>query len=436
MTWSPAVALARQADMALAARRRVAPAKPVVFVCLVFHPDTSASSILFTDLFVRLARDGTHITALTGFPTKDDPSLVSSLPRRDIKDGVEIVRCGWRLAGKQGLSTRALAYGSFLLHAGWHLVRHYRHARVVGGTDPPFTAAALWLLSGIGRFKYETILLDAYPDGLVALGTLQDRSFLVRAWRALNVRAYHGASAVIVIGRDMIDLLHDRYGVEQNRITYIPHWGPIEVEVSESDRRQLLARLGIASKFVVQYSGNMGLWHDMDALVKVADHLRDDQRIHFLFIGKGRRRAGAESLAHQLGLTNITWLDFVPREELGATLAACDAAFISQRSGLEGIAVPSKLYGILATGRPVLAMVPTRSEVAWTVSEEGCGYVLDPGDSAGMAEAIQRLVESPDLVTEMGRRARAAYRQKYTLAHATSAFHRLWSTSDQDQVPD
>ncbi|HZS94264.1 MAG TPA: hypothetical protein VFA78_05665, partial [Chloroflexota bacterium] len=111
--------------MAVAAPPR---SRPVVFVCLVFHPDTSASSILFTDLFVRLAQSGERVTALTGFPTKDDPALAATLPRRENFGGVEIVRCGLRLPGKRGLVSRFLAYSSFLAHAGWHLAREFREA--------------------------------------------------------------------------------------------------------------------------------------------------------------------------------------------------------------------------------------------------------------------------------------------------------------------
>src|SRR4051812_18414227 len=139
----------------------------IVFVCLVFYPDSSASSLLFTDLFRRLSAH-VPVTVLCGFPTKDPEHDIASMPRRQRLDGIEIVRCGLRLTeGKGSLLARALAYGSFLAHAGWHLLRLGRTATIVGGTDPPFTSIALWLLSSIGRFRYEEILLDVYPDGLV-----------------------------------------------------------------------------------------------------------------------------------------------------------------------------------------------------------------------------------------------------------------------------
>jgi glycosyltransferase involved in cell wall biosynthesis len=399
----------------------------IVFVCLVFHPDSAASSLLFTDLFRRLARKGTRVTVLTGFPSKDSAAQVASLPRSDRLDGIEIIRCGVRIRGKRNLFTRAIAYGSFLAHAGWKLLRLDRNARIVGGTDPPFTAIVLWLLSHIRRLDYECILLDIYPDGLVGLGSLRDRSLLTRLWRALNRLSYRRARQLTVIGRDMVTLLGRRYGIDAARVTYIPHWATEEVDrLPGTAPNGFLKDPGLEGKFVVQYSGNMGIWHDMESFVRAAEHLRDVDRIHFLFIGNGTRREAARQLSRSLGLRNVTWLDFLPREQLGESLAACDVALISMRAGLEGVAVPSKLYGILAAGRAVIAQVPRESEVAYTLADEGCGRVVEPGDVDGLVTAIRSLAGDPELVGRMGARALAAYRSKYSLDQAVASFESLW----------
>jgi len=370
------------------------------------------------------------VTVLCGFPTKDRE--YASLPRRERLGDIEIVRCGLRLEGKRTLPARALAYGSFLVHAGLILLRIGPRALVLGGTDPPFTAAALGLLSCLRRLDYQCIILDAYPDGLVGIGRLGEQALLTRVWRTLNRLGYGRARGLLVIGRDMMDLLRERYGVSSQRVTYIPLWATDEVERAVAPGREnLLGRLGLADKFVVQYSGNMGLWHDMETLVRAAGLLRDSREIHFLFIGKGMRRAGAEALARRLNLENITWLDFVPREQLPETLPGCDAALVSLRAGLEGVAVPSKLFGIMATGRPIVAQAPASSEVARVLTESGCGVVVRPGDAAGLAGAIRDLAVDPDGTRAMGRRARDAYLARYTLARAVGDFERLLGEGTQ-----
>jgi glycosyltransferase involved in cell wall biosynthesis len=184
----------------------------------------------------------------------------------------------------------------------------------------------------------------------------------------------------------------------------------------------LYDELGLKGSFLVQYSGNMGLWHDMQSIIRAAYHLRDSPKIVFLLIGEGRERKAAEDLARELRLTNIRWLPYQPKEALEDSLSCCHVALISQRAGLEGVAVPCKLYGILASGRAVVAQVPAASEVSLVVQEEACGVVVAPGDHEALAREILALSEDPDRVAEMGRRAHAAYKAKYTLEAGVKAF--------------
>jgi glycosyltransferase involved in cell wall biosynthesis len=271
------------------------------------------------------------------------------------------------------------------------------------------------------------MFLDVYPEALTALGVMEPGSFIARCWTLLNRLSYRRAVKVAVLGRDMIPLLQSHYGIPPDRITTIPHWSAAEpAQPGPFTGNSLARQLGLEDKFVVQYSGNMGLLHDIDALVRAADLLRDDPAIHFLFIGKGRRRAAAQQLARDLDLPNITWLDFMPREQLHESLACCQAALISLRQGMEGVAVPSKLYGILASGRAVVAQVPRGSEVARVVEEEACGMVVAPGDVEGLADAIRSLASSPKETERMGVNAFDAYRTRYTLERAVAAFEDLW----------
>jgi glycosyltransferase involved in cell wall biosynthesis len=414
------------------------PPHHIIFVSLDFYPDDQAVSQLFADLLVAVRRDApdTRITVLCGFPMGAAVGVPDVVPRRENLEGVEILRCGFRVRDKSKLSHRALLYASFLLHAGWRLLRLGRGSLVFGVTSPPFGAHLLWLASRIARFRYQYMFLDIYPEALFALGRLNPQSVVARCWMALNRLSYRGASMVAVLGRDMIPLLQDHYGIPPSRISYIPHWSAAEVErPTPFNENTLAARLGLREKFVVQYSGNMGLLHDIDGLVRAADRLRDDPRIHFLFIGKGRRRAAAERLARDLDVRNITWLDFAPRECLPETLGCCHAALISLRRDMEGVAVPSKLYGILASGRAVVAQVPRASEIARVVEEEGCGIVVEPDDVTGLAEAIRMLASSPERVERMGVNAFRAYRSRYSLQTAVSAFEQLWGISRSEPEP-
>jgi glycosyltransferase involved in cell wall biosynthesis len=398
--------------------------KHIVFVCQVFYPDSGATSQLFTDVFRALSRDdGIRVSVITGFPYKMFDHHAMALPRYEQFGDIDIYRCGLNIDTKKNRVFRALAYVTFLLHAAWKLIRLRQVDTVFGVTNPPFLAIMLWLTSYISRFSYDFMFLDIYPEGAIRLQMISETSILTRIWVWLNKRGYQRANRLAVLGRDMIPLLTGNYGVPEEKIVYIPHWSSVQVDRPLAfEDSPMVSRLNVQDKFVVQYSGNMGIWNDIETLVRAAVRVQSNKYLQFVFIGGGFRRPPAQEMSEQLEVQNIIWHDFVPREELTESLAACHVSLISLNTGLEGIAVPSKLYGILASGRAIVAQVPRGSEIALVVEEEGCGLVVEPGDVEGLASALVYLSERPEMVREMGERAFAAYCSKYTLDHAVQAF--------------
>lgn len=399
--------------------------KHIVFVCQVFYPDNTSTSQLFGDLLARLALSNS-ITVISGYPTRRDHHDRS--PARELWNGIEIVRCGLDVDAKRSYWARFAAYFSYLATMSVELLRMRDKDVVLGVTNPPFLVIVLWLLSKVGRFRYQYMFLDVYPEGLVALDKLNAGSWIARLWRACNKPSLRGAEKLIVLGRDMRALLAQQYSMPPGKFIYLPHWSSTVIpQPLDFAANPVAAELGLQDKFVVQYSGNMGLWHDINTIVQAAYMLQARPDIQFLMIGGGIRRDEARELAQQLRLSNITWLDFFPKERLAESLTCCHAALVSLRAGLEGIAVPSKLYGILASGRAVLAQVPANSEIAYVVDEERCGLVVEPGSAQELAQAILTLADSPNSAIEMGRSAFAAYREKYTLEQAVEHFRALWA---------
>lgn len=400
----------------------------VILVTQPYWPDLQSTSHLLGELLGALGDDPIEFTVVCGHPVLLAEGAETVHPSRERRGRVDIVRCGIPCDYKRSLPRRALYMGAFVAAASWFLLRHGRGARVCAVTNPPFAPVWIHLLSRLVGFRYDLICHDVFPEGLVALGKLKEEGWIARWWRRANRVALRGAGAVVVLGRDMARLLGETYGVPGERLVTIPHWSVADGGGGLAPEETNLWRdLGLApGTFVVQYSGNMGLWHDLEALVAAAARLRKEKRIRFLFIGGGMRRARAEELAAEWGADNILWLPFRPEEELTDSLACCHLALISQREGLEGVAVPCKLYGILASGRGILAMVPDDSEVAEVVAEEGCGLRFDPDDAASLAAAILELSADPEQVAELGARAYAAFDRTYRLEHGVEKYRRLW----------
>jgi colanic acid biosynthesis glycosyl transferase WcaI len=395
----------------------------VCLICDVFHPSKASTSQLFTQLLSALAADGLRFIVVTNRL----PRAVRLVQNADaLPPGIDVAAVGLPLAVGASVPMRLLQNVCFVLTASVRLLC-VRADRFWASTNPPFAPIWVAAIAAVRRRPFDAIVHDVYPEGLVAVGYLQEQALLAALWHRLNRWAYQRAARVVVLGRDMADLMRDVYDVPPDRLVMFPNWSPFNQSQPPRLPDSRLAReLRLEDKFVVQYSGNMGLWHDIDTIVEAARILADDPRIHFLMIGGGRRRQPAEGLGRRLGLMNITWADSRPRGELSDSLACSSVAIISQRDQLVGIAVPCKLYGILASGRAVIAAVPERSEVATVVREEGCGVVVPPSDPAALAAAIRCLVDDSHATTEMGRLAFVAYRSKYSMEAAISRFWRTW----------
>ena len=392
----------------------------LAFVTEIFHPNPQSTSQLLTALFSGWPIDPGSVAVVCGKERGAPPDAGSD----DNLSAIMIRRCGLRIDGKRSLLNRLLRYLAFTLSATWELL-WMRPQRICAVSNPPYSPIWIWLLTRLTRTPYDLLLHDIYPDGLIATDMLAQRSPIAALWRRLNRIAYGSAASLIVLGRDMADLVHEQYAVCRERIHVIPNWSPTHFpSISSSER------CAPGSPFVALYSGNMGSWHDIDMIVEAARLLADDQRIRIRMVGGGKRRAAAEKRSLELGLDNISWGDFVPLEQLGELLGSCDVAIVSQRDGLTGIAVPCKLYGILAAGRPVLAAAPASCETAMVIREESCGMVVDPHDPTRLAEALRRLADDPAECRRMAARAQSAYETKYSLVKTRQRFQRLWNLPD------
>jgi glycosyltransferase involved in cell wall biosynthesis len=232
------------------------------------------------------------------------------------------------------------------------------------------------------------------------------------------------ADAIVVIGRDMREKIERKLPAgHQNRVQLIPNWAD-----SALIKPRLKAGTVMASRdhrfqqnFVVQYSGNIGLTQRLDVLLRAAAILRNEP-VLFTVVGTGAALAELKELASRGGLDQVLFQRRVDESELADSLAACDASLVSLDGRLLGCSVPSKFYGILASGRPVLAAVPALSEVALAVREHDCGIVVTPGDAQALVDAINSLRVSQSLCSRLGQNARRAFEENYTRERAARQY--------------
>jgi colanic acid biosynthesis glycosyl transferase WcaI len=281
-------------------------------------------------------------------------------------------------------------------------------------TQPPLFFIWGWVLQKLRRQPYYIVLMDLYPDVAIQDGLLAERSLLTRFLLTLSRFGLRHADGLIVIGRCMAQRLV-QLGIRQDRIHIIPNWTNEEkvraLPHAENGFRQ---QMGWQDKFVILYSGNIGTSHYFDDLLEVCNRLREREDVRFVFIGQGQRRREVEHFQAQRQLKNIQILPFQPQKKLTESLGAGDLHFVSLRSAFTGLVVPSKSYGILAVGRPILYQGETDGEIARLIQEENVGQVVALGQPEQLEASILAYLNNPDLASEQGVRARKLAESRYS----------------------
>jgi len=394
----------------------MAAAMRVCFFNRSYWPDTGATGQLLTELAEDLvARHGFEVTVVTG----RSPSHREPLPRRSSKGGVQIIRAAGTTFSPRRFAGRAANYLTYFVSALWTALFLPRQDVTVAMTDPPIIGLAA--LAARPRHGMVFYCQDIFPE---VAGLLEDfhspavNAVLDRLNRFLVARA----ARIVALGDTMAERLTAGKGANPARVTVIHNWADTAA-ISPAEKDNAFARAhGLVDRFVVLHAGNIGLAQNLDVVIDAADLLRSRREILLLFIGDGNRRASLEQSVKARALENVRFLPFQPRDQLRWTYGSADLCLVSLTPGLAGYIVPSKLYPILAAGRPYIAAVEDASEVASITRQYGCGVVVAPGSAPALAEQILALSNDPGRRGDMGVRAREASarfaRDSQVAAHA------------------
>lgn len=370
-----------------------------------------------SDLAFRLADAGVVVAAVTSRQLYEDPN--ADLPHQEVVNGVSIHRVSTARRGRAQLGGRAIDYASFHAAAGLKLLRVLRAGDVaVAKTDPPLISV---VASHVAAFRGAVLinwLQDVFPEVALAIAPDMMPPWAARLLTSSRDRSLRRASANVVLSERMREHVAAR-GINRKHISIVPNWTDADQltprVTCESATR---ARHGLDGKFVVGYSGNLGRAHEFETLVGAARLLRSDARIAFLITGSG---AKAESLRRSVeaeGLSSFRFQPLQPSELLADSLAAADVHLVSLLPALEGLIVPSKIYGILAAGRPAVFVGDPRGDVARMIADHDCGISVPNGDSAALAAQLRWLLDTPDRLASMGRNARELAVSRHTSRHA------------------
>jgi glycosyltransferase involved in cell wall biosynthesis len=392
-------------------------APKVVFVNRYFDPDQSATSQLLTDLARGLAARGFEVHVVCSRQMYDDPT--ARLVARETLFGVSVHRIATTRFGRGHLPGRAMDYLSFYASCAACLLRLLQRGDVlVAKTDPPLlslVAAPIANAKGVALINWQQ---DVFPEIASQLGANPLPRFLDGLLQRLRDTSLRHATMNIVLGGRMREHFLNR-GIPEGKLRVFENWADGDaIQPKPTFASKLRQERGLLEKFVVCYSGNLGRAHEFDTFLGAAQMLNDDSKFAFLIIGNGAKLEVLKQAVATRGLNNFLFLAYQPRDALADSLAAADVHLVSLVPALEGLIVPSKLYGILAAGRPLVFIGDRDSDVARLIQRAAVGVRVDVGDSVGLTDALRCLEKEYETRISMGERARNIFCAEFTLQHS------------------
>lgn len=373
--------------------------KPCLLILNQYYwPGYEATANLLHDLASDLTEDF-DVTVVTGMLQAEGVRT-----GRSVVDGVNVVRVRSASYDRRRLLQRGVNYLTYLFHAlrlGWSLPRP---DLIFCMTDPPMVGDVGLILARRFRVPLVVTSQDVFPEVAVELGRL-DNPFLIAVLRRLVGFYLARADRVVAIGETMKARLATK-GAPTERIRVITNWVETSILLPQPRDNEWARDQGLADRFVVMHSGNVGHAQNLDALVRAGTFMRDLDDLVIAVIGTGARHAELVALAKNLDLDAIRFLPYQDRSSLPLSLSSGDLHVVGLAKGLSGYVVPSRLYGIMSVARPVLVAAERTSEIAKLVEEVGCGIVVEPGRPELLAAQIRRARAGEWDLEEMGRRAR------------------------------
>lgn len=399
----------------------------VLFINRSYWPDTEATGQLLTELCEGLA-DDFEVAVLAGQPNHVQGQVTSVNCGPEYRNQVRVERVLHTRFSKASFIGKAINLVTFTLAAFQATLFRQRPTVVVTKTDP-------FLLLLLGRWlkwrylcRLVTYLQDIYPDVAVSVGKIRE-GLLTKTLRAWIVRACKSADVVVVPGEDMKARCIAN-GIPAESIRVLHNWADCDRIVPHKSANRFREEQHLADRFVVMYSGNMGMAHLLTPILDVAKQFRQDDRFLFVFVGEGVQKKELMEQARINGLRNVRFCSYQPKEFLAHSLSAADVHLVSVRPEVYDCVMPSKLYGVLASGTAVLALAPLQSEVSQIIREHDLGAVCDPLDddlAQQIAAQLQKMVDSPERTIQQGERARSVCLERFDRAPQIQRFSDLLS---------
>ncbi len=394
----------------------------------LYYPEETSTGYFMTKISEKLSFNFNSF-AICSQPTYSFRGIKS--PRNEIYNGVNILRVFSTTFNKDKPLSKLINILSFSVSAFITGIKHIKKGdSIFVVTNPPLLPFIVMIISRLSGAKYILRIDDVYPDILIVANKLKKNGLIANIFNKLNRLLYKNAFSIIVLGRDMKNLIISKEQTTKNKIKIITNWGETDnISPNISLGNKFRNKLGLQHKFVLLWAGNMGIPHGIEDIFNIVQLLNNNKKVHFLFIGSGVKKNWLMKNISNSNLSNCTFLDPMPRSKQEMFLNSCDIVLSSLIEGMEGVSVPSRMYNIFSAGKPILGIGDNRAELAFLLKEYQIGWNLIPGDISSAKEIIENLIFNKKQLVDMGLRAHQIasdkYSQKYVLNEYNKYFNAL-----------
>jgi colanic acid biosynthesis glycosyl transferase WcaI len=405
----------------------------ILLLSQFFGPDSAAVGQLLADAAHGMAEAGHEVRVICG---RSDYMAPETDDREDIRDGfsktarpdrgnashgsLQVSSVG-NLAFSHSRAGKLLSYATFYSGAVWRALSVPKPDAVLTLTAPPGLAWIGWLLKRVCQCRHVSWEMDVYPDIAVALG------MAIPAWLGWFLDfPRRRADGVIALGDCMKERLL-RHGLPKERIHVVENWADA--------RKTYPLPFPETPPLRILYSGNLGLAHDVTTIRGAMERLANDARFHFDFAGGGPQRKELHEFCRRRAIGNVSFRSYVPWDQLGASLAEGHIGLVTQNPTTLGAVVPSKTYGVMAAGRPVLYIGPAAATPARVVRRFDCGWQFECGDVDGVVGLLEQLVKHPEQIREKSERGHRAFGDHYDMPAGVAQICRVLGLEQLSQEP-
>lgn len=383
-----------------------------------YYPDVASTGQILTELAEGL-KDSFHVTVICTVPSYTGQTTDHYKKHKyyfEIINGIYALRIRVPRFRKNFSISRVVNIVSYFLSALAATMKVGKQDYVFSISQPPVLGGMLGSIGArLKKAKFIYNIQDFNPEQIEAVDFTGNK-LILNTMMKLDKASCHRADKIIIVGRDMIDTLKKRFGenleykgkkinfahinnwIDEQTIVPLPSDDPKVVDFKE--------KYGLAEKKVIMYSGNLGLYYDLLNIVKIFAKYKDSNDVVFTFVGEGSVKEEIQKYVLDHHINNILFIPYQDKEDLVYSLNAADVHLVVNALGIKGVSVPSKLYGVMAVGKPVFGILEKDSEARMIIEDSECGEVVSPGDYEAIDDLLNRFINEEFDLSLLGRNGR------------------------------